>query len=200
MRIVLDDLPIGGARFAGTASLPKQRGRDGSGICLPHPVAFGVWAIRDGRVLQVRGWLSTTLEAMCARCAVTFTQPLKRDFEVSYRALDEQASPASKELDERDLALDYYSGDAVDLRQLLAEQVWLAEPMKPLCRSKGGAQFPIGPMVASAARMGGDEGTHEGVEVDPGPEALLLTQISDRPGLRLAERGRASVGRRSRSR
>ena len=46
----------------------------------------------------------------------------------SATADDEEA-----ELDEADLETDYYPGEGLDLRPLLAEQVLLDLPMKPLC-------------------------------------------------------------------
>lgn len=131
MEIVLSEMPPGGRRFAGTAAV--QVVSDGGEVESPHPVAFGLWAIRDGAELHVRGWLSTTVVAVCDRCLDSFERFARRDVEVTYAAAEDAGDDGASELDESELDLDYYRNDAVDLRALLAEQVALALPMKLLC-------------------------------------------------------------------
>jgi uncharacterized protein len=87
-----------------------------------------------GEEIHVRGSLATLLELECARCLEPVTQPVKRDFDLYYRSLDE--SPREDELavprGEEELA--FYSGEGLQLEDVAKEQVLLSLPMRTVCR------------------------------------------------------------------
>lgn len=134
MQIVVSDLPSGGRRFSGTAGVTLPAAPVDDSFVSARPVAYGLWAIRDGAEVHIRGWLSTTMGGCCARCLKATSLYVRREFEVAYA--DERHAPRDEEvaLDEEDLDLDYYRDDVVDLRALLVEQLLLSLPMKLLCR------------------------------------------------------------------
>lgn len=95
-------------------------------------------AVLRGRAVPKRGGvslhgsLSGTVEVPCARCLKAFEVKVEREFDLFYAL-----SPVKgKEVHIPDDALDYeflHDGDAIDLQQVAAEQIYLELPMKPLC-------------------------------------------------------------------
>lgn len=135
MRIIPADLPAGGERFHGTLSVEVEPVGGVVDVRAPHPVSFDVQSERkDGDVL-VQGSLSASIEVKCVRCLCPFPQTVERDFEAYYRRAEEGAHADESELDEKDLDLDYYGDEGIDLQQLLGEQLLLSLPMKPLCQT-----------------------------------------------------------------
>jgi uncharacterized protein len=92
----------------------------------------------DGSV-HVRGHLSTALGLECNRCLEGFALPVDQDLDLFYlprlaRATQEEEEDV--ELADRDLVIAYYEGDRLDLGDVLREQLFLALPMKRLCRNE----------------------------------------------------------------
>ncbi|MFQ5742365.1 MAG: DUF177 domain-containing protein [Acidobacteriota bacterium] len=134
MEIVVADLPAGGQCFEGETAVDLGSDADASDVVVSRSVSYGLRATRDGSTLQVRGWLATDVEATCFRCLEKFRFAVRPRFELTYKPATEEMGDEERVLDEKDLDLDDYQGGAVDLRDLLVEQVLLALPMKALCR------------------------------------------------------------------
>jgi uncharacterized protein len=79
------------------------------------------------------GQAKTTLEVECSRCAEPFRIPVDVPFDLVYLPQAENAGEGERAIGEEDLSTSYYHGDAIDLGDLLREQLYLALPMKPLC-------------------------------------------------------------------
>ncbi len=79
------------------------------------------------------GRLSGQLRGVCGRCAEEYKFDLDQPFEFVLIPVAAKAGRKAEELHRDDLALSYYSGDEVDLSPLIAEQVILALPTRPLC-------------------------------------------------------------------
>jgi uncharacterized protein len=60
--------------------------------------------------------------------------PVQAAFDLRYLPQAENTGDDEEEVEEDDLASAFYRDDAIDLRQLIEEQFYLALPMKPLCR------------------------------------------------------------------
>jgi uncharacterized protein len=92
-------------------------------------------ASRDS--FRVRGELETTLELDCVRCLEAFPMPLHEALDLLYLPQSANVGPEDEErgLKEEDLAVAFYQDEKIDLGALVREQVYLALPMKPLCRS-----------------------------------------------------------------
>ncbi len=88
---------------------------------------------RDGSEIELLGRLSARIEAQCGRCLKPVELPIDTEFaerfvpSVSWRG-DEQ-----HELHEQDLNLAVFDGEAVDLDDLVREEVLLALPGHVLC-------------------------------------------------------------------
>jgi uncharacterized protein len=79
------------------------------------------------------GRLRGQFRGVCGRCAEEFMFNLDQPFEFVLIPDPAKAGRKAEELHRDDLALSGYSGDEVDLSPLIAEQVILALPTRPLC-------------------------------------------------------------------
>ena len=133
MQIVVADLPRDGIELSGEIEVALDIEDSPDGLSLAGPVRYDVAAARDGKLVRVDGHVATRVTALCSRCARAFEIEVDRPFKALYKGLGSDAERPSTELDENDLSLDYYEGDAIDGDRLVAEQVLLAIPMKLLC-------------------------------------------------------------------
>lgn len=88
---------------------------------------------RAGADLLFEGRISGVLRGVCGRCAEEYVFSLDQPFEFVLIPDPAKAERKAEELHRDDLGLSYYSGDEIDLAPLIAEQVILALPTKPLC-------------------------------------------------------------------
>ena len=87
-----------------------------------------------GTAFRVTGRARTRLELQCSRCLEEIEQPVDASFELRYVPQAENAADQSeREICEDDLTTAFYREGALDLIELLREQLVLALPMKPLC-------------------------------------------------------------------
>jgi uncharacterized protein len=87
--------------------------------------------------VHVRGHLRAALELECGRCLESYTLPLDQELELFYlphRPEDRDESEDEVELSDRDMVVAYYEGERLDLGEVLREQLFLAVPLRPLCR------------------------------------------------------------------
>ena len=93
----------------------------------------------DDQSVHVRGRLKARLELQCGRCLEPFPFALDQELDLFYlphRADEEDESEDEVELADRDMVVAYYQGDRLDLGEMIREQLFLALPMKRLCREQ----------------------------------------------------------------
>lgn len=98
------------------------------------PVDLQAKVYKDKDRFRIVGRVSTTLELACSRCLEPFQLPVDSSFDLRYLPHGENTGD-EREVEEDDLSAAFYRDDAIDLRQMMEEQFYLALPMKPLCRS-----------------------------------------------------------------
>jgi uncharacterized protein len=98
------------------------------------PVALKAEASKHQRKVRLVGRVQTTLEVDCGRCLEPLTVPVNAAFEATYLPAAENTGQVDQEVSADDLTVSYYQDDVIDLGQLIREQLYLALPMKPLCR------------------------------------------------------------------
>lgn len=92
-------------------------------------------ASRKGQEVRLRGEIRTEMELLCDRCLAPARTPLEVQFETSFIPQEVEAVKAENvELQAEDLVLSAYEGDAVDLDEVVREQILLALPSRHLCR------------------------------------------------------------------
>lgn len=101
----------------------------------PNPVEVSLQYHRSGDDLVFFGQLSARPVGHCARCLESFEFSLEHEIAFVLVPASE-AGEADTESAEKDLDLNFYEGDEVDLTPLVREQIILALPTVPLCKEE----------------------------------------------------------------
>jgi uncharacterized metal-binding protein YceD (DUF177 family) len=94
-----------------------------------------VRATRDVDEVLLRGEIKATVQFACDRCLVLFPTPVAQDFDLLYVAAGKSRNAHEEhELKEDDLSIAYYEGHAINLDDLVREQIELTLPMTRICK------------------------------------------------------------------
>ncbi|HYG99723.1 MAG TPA: DUF177 domain-containing protein [Terriglobales bacterium] len=83
--------------------------------------------------IRLVGSLATSIETACARCLEPVRTDLSRDFDLLYRPQGADAGQEELSVTQAEAEIGYYSGDGLQLEDVLREQVLLAVPLRVLC-------------------------------------------------------------------
>ncbi|MFQ5816546.1 MAG: DUF177 domain-containing protein [Terriglobia bacterium] len=97
-------------------------------------LASEVVAELDGRDIRIAGHLETQVELSCARCLELVAHDVSANFDLRYRPVASIAREEEITLAQEDTEVGFYTGSGLFLADVVAEQVHLVLPMKPLCR------------------------------------------------------------------
>ena len=95
------------------------------------------------REIRIRGRLAVRMEAECDRCLSVASFPLAMDFDLFYRPEGTGIRSEEIELDQGETEIGYYSGEGLELKDILREQVLLALPMQLTCREECKGICPV---------------------------------------------------------
>lgn len=100
------------------------------------PLEVSVGAELIGAEIRIRGHLKTRLRAPCDRCLTSVEFPLDREFDVTFRPSAMLTTRREEEIEvpKGELEVGFFSGDGVELAEIVSEQVLLSVPMKLVCR------------------------------------------------------------------
>ena len=107
-------------------------GGDAFTVVSPVMLTFDIDRQEPGRY-RIAGHVNGELSLACVRCLEPFTMPVAGSFDLRYVPRSENAGEGEREVGEDDLTTAFYDDDQIDLSELIAEQLHLALPMKPLC-------------------------------------------------------------------
>lgn len=85
------------------------------------------------REVLISGDIKADVELQCSRCLKDFKLTMTIPFDVVYNPVDELKNEERYELKQDELDMGFYSGDELDISELIKEQIILNIPMKPLC-------------------------------------------------------------------
>ncbi len=83
--------------------------------------------------ILIKGDIESDIELQCSRCLKNFKNILNIPVDVIYHPVQELRDEDKHELKSEELNMGFYSGNELDLLDLLREQIMLNLPMKPLC-------------------------------------------------------------------
>ncbi len=86
--------------------------------------------------IRLRGHLAVRMESECDRCLETARFPIDIDFDLFYRPEGTGIGSDEIELEPGETEIAYYSGEGLELNDILREQVLLALPMQRVCRDE----------------------------------------------------------------
>lgn len=83
--------------------------------------------------IRVLGSFATTIEVPCARCVEPVPTRVGGDFDLLYRPLGVDAGKDERSISEAETEIGYYSGEGIQLEDVLREQILLALPLRIVC-------------------------------------------------------------------
>ena len=98
---------------------------------------------RDGNEVQLRGALDAKIEVTCGRCLKPVALPIHAEFAERFVPAVTWRTEEQHELREEDLNLAVFDGEAVELDDLVREEILLAMPGHVLCREDCKGLCPI---------------------------------------------------------
>ena len=147
MEIRVDNLQENPLRLAfeePLENLPLLAEAMAAGLVFDGPLAGKLLVRRAGDVVEVEGELACTVALACSRCLQPLRQRLEIPVALSFeRQQTVAADEAERELSEEDLGMIPFSGDYLDLREALEQEVLLAIPQHPLCQDDCAGLCPV---------------------------------------------------------
>jgi uncharacterized protein len=107
---------------------------DAPEITLARPVEVDLELVPQADSIKLRGRLQGAVQIACSRCLQDFVLDL--DEAIDFALLRPLSVDAPHEIDLRpeDLDTEFFDGVTIDLDFIVAEQIFLALPQKPLCQ------------------------------------------------------------------
>ena len=105
------------------------------GVRVDGPIRARFDVQRLGNEIHVTGGVRAALRLECSRCLAPFVLPVDSEVDVSF-APPSSVAPDDEhqhELSQDELEVEALVGGGADLRGVVAEQIHLALPLKPLC-------------------------------------------------------------------
>jgi uncharacterized protein len=142
MRIELDKLEKDGGRFSRTYEI-GELSFDDDELRLIETAEIRGRVGRKGQEVELRGELAGKIGAVCDRCLQPVEIPVRSRFRERFvPAVGWRAEP-QHELQEEDLNLAVFDGEAIELDDLVREELLLAVPAHVLCREDCKGLCPV---------------------------------------------------------
>ncbi len=118
-------------------------------VRIPDGLALSLNAIKAGTTVHVTGTLSGTAHRQCVRCLKEYADALWIPVVGEYLSdTDLKSKPAGRDAAERsdddmDDEVHVYTGEEIELGDMLREHVILSAPMRPLCHEECRGLCPV---------------------------------------------------------
>ena len=84
--------------------------------------------------IRLRGSLTGSFQALCARCATPIAQRVDENFDLIFRPSGTDATLGERAITEAETEIGYYEASGLSLEDVVREQVLLTLPERALCR------------------------------------------------------------------
>jgi uncharacterized protein len=132
MRIELENLEGGKGDFAHVYQ-PDDLNPVDERISLTEPATVSGKVRLAGNEVFVNGQVETRAQVECDRCLQPVETPVNTDFALEYMTGSEYESGTAAELTEAEMSVSVFDGEAVDVDEIVKEQIVLAVPTRMLC-------------------------------------------------------------------
>ncbi|HKY08401.1 MAG TPA: DUF177 domain-containing protein [Candidatus Binatia bacterium] len=137
MKIPVDDIPQSPKEITFCENIEDLNRvyRQGTPADFGFPPSLEVDLVyyRSGAEIFFNGDFRGEFTGYCGRCLENYNFTSEKDFAFVLSPEPAKSERGAEELHSAELGLSYYSGDEIDLAPLIAEQVLLALPTRPLC-------------------------------------------------------------------
>lgn len=127
MKIIVSEIPEEGLELDLTENITSEA------VKIVSPVHAQLSVRKTGPEVLVTGRVSGDVELQCSRCLASFPLHVDADVDVVYDPAEAVVRDENYELKSGELDTGFYKQDTLDTDELLAEQLILTIPMKPLC-------------------------------------------------------------------
>lgn len=125
MKIIISEIPVEGLDTEFRETIKS----DASSF----PARAQMKIKKVGAEVVISGTIEADVELQCSRCLKDFRSTLTIPVNVMYNPVENLKGEDKHELKVDELDMGFYSGDEMDLLDLIKEQIMLNLPMKPLC-------------------------------------------------------------------
>lgn len=133
MRIELEKLEGSKGEFAHVYQ-PEELNPIDERVGLTEPAAVNGKIRLAGNEVFVNGHIETRAQVECDRCLRPVQLPVNADFALEYISDSEYESSEVAELTEEEMSVAVFDGQAIDVDEIVKEQILLAVPTRMLCR------------------------------------------------------------------
>jgi len=128
MRLIVSDIPDDGLNMEADLQITVREDSEKENAHVSIDVH------RYGKRVLIKGIAGMSSLFTCSRCLKQFYLPLRADFEEEFLPEPEVNKTVEQELTAEELESGFYSGDEINVEDLIREEMLLAVPMKPLCK------------------------------------------------------------------
>ncbi len=128
MKIKVDDIPEQGLEIKAAHKVTIEDDLDAD-------VELDLNLRRLAGEILIRGGAETSLPLKCSRCLKGFLRKLELRLDLAY-SRDATDQVEGHELTAKEVGVGSFAGDELDLGEIVAEQLMLSVPMKPLCNEQ----------------------------------------------------------------
>jgi len=133
MRIELEKLEAGKGVFAHVYQ-PEELNPVDEWVRLSQPAEVKGNIKHAGNEVFVSGHVETRVQLECDRCLKPLELPVSADFELEYITGADYESSSVAALSEEEMSVSVFDGQAIDVDEIVKEQILLAVPARTLCR------------------------------------------------------------------
>ena len=112
-------------------------------LAFDDPLTIKLKISDAGNKYALNGYLSGGLQVRCDRCLAPYHEELRTVFELFLSLSLEKTDTPDIELMEEDMEVNFIGGEEINLDEIIREQVYLALPMKSLCKENCLGLCPI---------------------------------------------------------
>ncbi|XEQ92703.1 hypothetical protein SCACP_15540 [Sporomusa carbonis] len=119
---------IGGTQSFSFKTSAEDLGVDNQQGLWSDIITVEIQVTNKGNIYQITGTVNTAINQCCSRCLEPMVHVLNIPFSEDYKEteLEEIDNFSSREIN-------YFTGDEIDITDLIRENILLAEPLKPVC-------------------------------------------------------------------
>lgn len=110
--------------------------QEGDNLIFQQSLRFSFHLERNKEQVLVNGELNTALELNCCRCLKNYPFEIKEKVFAVFIPQNAQSPAEEQELGAVELNINYYSGNSLDLTDVLRDQLLLCIPMTPHCQEE----------------------------------------------------------------
>lgn len=132
MRIELENLEDGKGSFAHTYR-PEELNLVDERVRVTEPISVNGRVKSSGGDIQVSGRVETKVNVECDRCLKMIEMPVSAGFKLQYITGQDYESSHAAALTSDEMSLSVFDGEAIDIDEIVREQILLSVPDRALC-------------------------------------------------------------------